>query len=70
MTITANIREQVRQRERQRAEQMYLLSRYNNLVELIEKMHIEQSVLLDEQQKLLKKQKKWLALFLNKEDWY
>ncbi len=48
---------------------MSLLTRYQNTIELLEKMHIQLSELIGEQQKLLKEQKRLLTLlFENKND--
>ncbi|MEN8217598.1 MAG: HNH endonuclease [Pseudomonadota bacterium] len=59
-----------RLRKLQRAEEMRLLTRYQEIIELLEKMHSQLSELMKEQKKLLKEDKKWLALLLKKQDRY
>lgn len=59
-----------RLQKRQHTEEMSLLTRYQNTIELIEKMHIQLSELIGEQQKLLKEQKRLLTLFFENKNWY
>jgi len=53
-----------RRRKRQEAEQLRLLTRYQELVRLIEPLLFEQAVLLEEQRNLLQEQRELLQLLL------
>ncbi|MDM8562804.1 hypothetical protein QUF54_05560 [Candidatus Marithioploca araucensis] len=59
-----------RLQKRQPTEEMSLLPRYQNTIELLEKMHIQLSELIGEQQKLLKEQKRLLTLLFENQNWY
>ena len=59
-----------RLQKRQRTEEMSLLTRYQNTIELLEKMHIQLSELIGEQQRLLKEQKRLLALLFENKNWH
>jgi hypothetical protein len=51
-------------RRRQQAEEIRLLERYRDVVQLLAQLHREKAVLLDEQQKLLAEQRALLRLLV------
>jgi hypothetical protein len=54
--------------QRQQAEAIQLLTRYQDLVGLLEQLNQQQSALMEEQQKLLKEQRDLLHLLVNRND--
>jgi hypothetical protein len=57
-----------RLRQRQQTEAMQLLTRYQDLVGLLEQLNQQQSALMKEQQRLLKEQKDLLQLLVSRND--
>ena len=54
--------------KRRRAEEIRLLTRYRDLVRLLEQLHAQMSELISEQQELLKEQQELLELLLDRQD--
>ncbi|MCI0559442.1 MAG: HNH endonuclease [Nitrososphaera sp.] len=55
-----------RLRKRQRLEELRLLNRYQSLIELLEQLNIQMSILMEEQQALLLEQQELLQLLLRR----
>jgi hypothetical protein len=54
-----------RQRKRQQAEEIRLLSRYREMVQLLERLNVQLSVLMQEQRQLLEEQRALLRMLLS-----
>jgi hypothetical protein len=57
-----------RLRNRQQAEEIQLLTRYRDLITLLEQLNEQLAALMEEQQKLLKEQRELLRLLINRND--
>ncbi|MDY6876056.1 MAG: hypothetical protein SWK90_07655 [Chloroflexota bacterium] len=57
-----------RLRKQQRAEETRLLTRYRDSVKLLEQLHMQFAVLVEEQRNLLEEQQELLRLLLTRED--
>ena len=57
-----------RLRKQQRAEETRLLTRYRDTVQLLEQLHTQLAVLVEEQRNLLEEQQELLRLLLTRED--
>jgi hypothetical protein len=57
-----------RLRRRQRAEEIRLLTRYRDLIQLLDHLHAQLSVLMEEQRELLEEQRELLRLLLSRRD--
>ena len=57
-----------RLRKQQRAEETRLLTRYRDAVQLLEQLHMQLAVLVEEQRNLLEEQQELLRLLLTRED--
>ncbi len=55
-----------RLRKQQHIQEIRLLTRYKETIELLEKMHNQQSELMVEQKQLLREYKNWLSFLLKK----
>jgi hypothetical protein len=55
-----------RLRKQQHTQEIRLLTRYKATIELLDKMHNQQSELMEEQKQLLREDKKWLLFLINK----
>jgi hypothetical protein len=57
-----------RLRRRQQVEETRLLTRYRDLIQLLEHLHVQLSVLMEEQRQLLEEQRELLRLLLSRKD--